>query len=92
MKFGIFEHMDATGLPLDRQYRERLELIQAFDRVGFYSYHLAEHHCTPLGLAPSPGIFLAAVANATKRLRFGPLVYTLPLYYRHRDVPNCDRC
>jgi alkanesulfonate monooxygenase SsuD/methylene tetrahydromethanopterin reductase-like flavin-dependent oxidoreductase (luciferase family) len=31
-------------------------------------------------MAPSPGIFLAAIAQRTARLRFGPLVYLLPLY------------
>ncbi|NQV56101.1 MAG: LLM class flavin-dependent oxidoreductase, partial [Rhodospirillales bacterium] len=44
-------------------------------------YHLAEHHATPLGMAPSPNLFLSAVAQRTKRLRFGPLVYCLPLYH-----------
>ncbi len=34
----------------------------------------------PLGLAPSPSVFLAAVAARTTKLRFGPLVYTLLLY------------
>src|SRR4029079_15235727 len=38
-------------------------------------------HATPLGLAASPGVYLAAVAQRTKRLKFGPLVYTLPLYH-----------
>ena len=36
-------------------------------------------HATPLGMASSPGVFLAAVAQRTKRLRFGPLVYILSL-------------
>ena len=30
---------------------------------------------------PRPSVFLAAVAQRTKRLRFGPLVYLLPLYH-----------
>jgi alkanesulfonate monooxygenase SsuD/methylene tetrahydromethanopterin reductase-like flavin-dependent oxidoreductase (luciferase family) len=51
-----------------------------------YAYHLAEHHGTPLGLAPSPGLFLAAVAQRTKRLRFGPLAYSLPLYHPIRLI------
>ena len=42
---------------------------------------MAEHHSTPLGMAPSPGIFLSAVAQRTRRLRFGTLVYLLPLYH-----------
>jgi hypothetical protein len=33
-----------------------------------------------------PGLFLAAVAQRTKRLRFGPLVYSLPLYHLIRLI------
>jgi alkanesulfonate monooxygenase SsuD/methylene tetrahydromethanopterin reductase-like flavin-dependent oxidoreductase (luciferase family) len=81
LKFGVFDHMDQGALPLHRQYEERLKLIEAYDRLGFYAYHLAEHHATPLGMAPSPSVFLAAVAQRTKRLRFGALVHTLSLYH-----------
>lgn len=86
MKFGVFDHMDASGVPLGQQYSERLRLTEAFDRLGFYAYHLAEHHGTPLGLAPSPGVFLGAVARRTNRLRLGPLVYSLPLYHPIRLI------
>ena len=86
MKFGIFDHMDDNGLPVGQHFENRLSLIEAYDRHGFYAYHLAEHHGTPLGLAPSPGVFLAAVAQRTKRLRFGPLVYSLPLYHPIRLI------
>lgn len=86
MKFGLFEHMDDSGVPLNRQFESRLLLLEACDRYGFYAYHLAEHHGTPLGLAPSPGIFLAAVAQRTKRLRLGPLAYSLPLYHPIRLI------
>jgi len=86
MKFGIFEHMDYAGVPLQQQIEQRLRLVEAYDRLGFHAYHLAEHHATPLGLAPSPGIFMAAVAQRTKRLRFGPLVYLLPLYHPLRLI------
>jgi len=81
MKVGVFDHLDRNDTPLDRFYRERLEIIQAYERAGFYSYHVAEHHLNPLGLAPSPSVFLAAVAQRTKRLRFGPMVYVGPLYH-----------
>jgi alkanesulfonate monooxygenase SsuD/methylene tetrahydromethanopterin reductase-like flavin-dependent oxidoreductase (luciferase family) len=81
MKFGVFDHMDRSTLPLGEQYADRLKLIEAYERSGFYCYHLAEHHATPLGMAPSPGVFLAAAAQRTTRLKFGPLVYTLPMYH-----------
>ena len=86
MKFGVFDHMDNSGVTLGQQIEERLRLIEAYDRGGFHAYHLAEHHGTPLGLAPSPNVFLAAVAQRTKRLRFGPLVYMLPLYHPLRLI------
>lgn len=79
MKFGIFDHLDRGDVPLSQHYENRLKLAEIYDRAGFHAYHVAEHHGTPLGTASSPSVFLAAVAQRTKRLRFGPLVYTLSL-------------
>ena len=81
MEFGVFDHLDLGERPHERFYRERLEIVEAYERAGFHSYHVAEHHLTPLGMAPSPSVFLAAVAQRTKRLRFGPMVYVAPLYH-----------
>jgi alkanesulfonate monooxygenase SsuD/methylene tetrahydromethanopterin reductase-like flavin-dependent oxidoreductase (luciferase family) len=86
MEFGVFDHLDRGPLPLKDFYRERLDLVEAYDRAGFYAYHLAEHHGTPIGMAPSPSVFLAAVAQRTRRLRFGPLVYALPLHHPLRLI------
>jgi alkanesulfonate monooxygenase SsuD/methylene tetrahydromethanopterin reductase-like flavin-dependent oxidoreductase (luciferase family) len=81
LEFGIFDHVDRHDLPLKDFYEDRLKLIEAYDRAGIYGYHCAEHHSTPLGMAPSPSVFLAAVGQRTRRLNFGPLVYTLALYH-----------
>jgi alkanesulfonate monooxygenase SsuD/methylene tetrahydromethanopterin reductase-like flavin-dependent oxidoreductase (luciferase family) len=86
MKFGVFDHMDRGAGPLDRFYADRLALVEAYDKAGFYGYHVAEHHATPLGLSPSPSVYLSAVAQRTHRLRLGPLVYTLPLYHPLRLI------
>ena len=80
MEFGVFDHVDRSGLPLHEFFEARLELVERYDQAGFYCYHIAEHHSTPLGLSPSPSVFLSAVAQRTKRLRFGPMIYALPLY------------
>ena len=61
-------------------------LIEAYERAGFYAYHLAEHHSTPIGMAPSPSVFLSAIAQRTKHLRFGPMVYALPLHHPLRLI------
>jgi len=86
MQFGIFDHLDHTGAPLPDFYEDRLKIAEAYDRAGFYAYHLAEHHETPLGMAPSPNVFLAALAQRTKRLRFGPMVFVVPLYHPLRLI------
>src|SRR6478752_4098178 len=51
MLFAVFDHNDATGLPAARQLDQRLELVAAYERLGYYAYQLAEHHGTPLGIA-----------------------------------------
>ena len=79
MKFGLFDHVDRNDRQLAQQFNERLEYVAAADAAGFYGYHVAEHHATPLNMVPVPGVYLAAVARATKRLPLGPLVYLLPL-------------
>ena len=81
MKFGVFDHLDASGQPLGVFYEHRLRLIEAYERIGIHCYHTAEHHATPLGMSPSPSVFHSAVAQRTKTLLFGPLVYTLALYH-----------
>lgn len=81
LEFGIFDHLDHNDLPLRDFYEQRLKVIEAFDRAGFYGYHVAEHHFTPLGMAPSPSVFLSAIAQRTKRLRFGTFVYALPIHH-----------
>jgi alkanesulfonate monooxygenase SsuD/methylene tetrahydromethanopterin reductase-like flavin-dependent oxidoreductase (luciferase family) len=86
MQFGAFDHIDRNDLPLAEFYEARLKIIEACDHFGLYAYHIAEHHSTPLGLAPSPSVFLSAVAQRTKRLRFGPMVCALPLYHPIRMI------
>ena len=78
--FGVFDWIDRNTSPLHQLYEDRLQLLETADAAGFYCYHLAEHHATPLGMAPSPALFLAAAAQRTRRIRLGPLVYLLPLY------------
>jgi alkanesulfonate monooxygenase SsuD/methylene tetrahydromethanopterin reductase-like flavin-dependent oxidoreductase (luciferase family) len=86
VKFAVFDHLDRSGPDLGQQYEDRLKLIELYEWAGFHAYHVAEHHGTPLGSAPSPGLFLAAVAQRTSTLRFGPLAYPLGLYHPLRLI------
>jgi alkanesulfonate monooxygenase SsuD/methylene tetrahydromethanopterin reductase-like flavin-dependent oxidoreductase (luciferase family) len=78
--FGLFDWIDRGTAPLTQLYEDRLQLLESADSAGFFCYHLAEHHATPLGMAPSPALFLTAATQRTQRIRLGPLVYLLPLY------------
>jgi alkanesulfonate monooxygenase SsuD/methylene tetrahydromethanopterin reductase-like flavin-dependent oxidoreductase (luciferase family) len=80
VEFGLFDWIDRGTTDLHQLYEDRLQLLEAADAAGFFCYHLAEHHATPLGMAPSPALFLTAAAQRTRRIRLGPLVYLLPLY------------
>src|SRR6516165_2143477 len=77
LQFGIFGQNDHGPYPLAEQYEKRLQLIELYDRAGFRTYHMSEHHATPLNLTPSPSVFLAAIAQRTKRIRMGALVYLM---------------
>jgi alkanesulfonate monooxygenase SsuD/methylene tetrahydromethanopterin reductase-like flavin-dependent oxidoreductase (luciferase family) len=81
LSFGVFDHLDDAGLDMAQQYADRLTLAEAYDRLGFFAYHVAEHHCTPHGRAPSPNLFLSSVAQRTRHLRLGPLIMLLNLYH-----------
>jgi alkanesulfonate monooxygenase SsuD/methylene tetrahydromethanopterin reductase-like flavin-dependent oxidoreductase (luciferase family) len=87
LKFGIFDWIDRNDrLSLTETYDQRLRMLELADEAGIWCYHLAEHHGTPLAVAPSPNLFLSAAAERTSRLRFGPLVQLLPLYNPLRNI------
>ena len=65
MEFGVFDHLDGYGGggSLADYYEDRLRITQAYDRAGFYGYHVAEHHSTRLGMAPSPSVSIISAAG-----------------------------
>ncbi|NNL86046.1 MAG: LLM class flavin-dependent oxidoreductase [Myxococcales bacterium] len=86
IEFGLFDWIDLARGSVGDLYESRLQLIEFADRAGFYGYHLAEHHGTPLGMAPSPSLFFAALAQRTRRIRFGPMAFLLPMYHPVRLI------
>lgn len=80
MRFGLFDWLDDTGRDLADTYQQRLEMVELADKAGFYCYHVAEHHQTPLSTLPSPNLFLAAASQRTTHIRLATLAYLLPFY------------
>jgi len=81
MRYGMFDQIEFTGQPLHELYRDRLALVRVADEAGFERYHKSEHHMIRLDAAPQLGLFFAAAAQHTTRLRFGSLVYLLPFHH-----------
>ncbi len=86
LRFGVFDWCDDTRRDLAESLELRLKMLEYADRAGFFAYHLAEHHGTPLSTMPSPNLFFMLVARRTRRLRFGPMVYILPMYHPVRLI------
>jgi alkanesulfonate monooxygenase SsuD/methylene tetrahydromethanopterin reductase-like flavin-dependent oxidoreductase (luciferase family) len=80
MQFGAFDQNDHQGGLLANQYDDRLKIAELYEASGFHIYQMSEHHGTPLSATPSPSVFLSALSQRTRTLRFGPLVYLLPGY------------
>jgi alkanesulfonate monooxygenase SsuD/methylene tetrahydromethanopterin reductase-like flavin-dependent oxidoreductase (luciferase family) len=78
--FGAIDHVDRQDRPIADTYDSRLKLVELYDQAGFSTFHITEHHFTPLGLTPSPNIFLGAASRLTQRIRFAPLVLIATLY------------
>jgi len=84
MKLGLFDHMQKHDVPARSYvdlYKSHLEVLEFADQAGMDFYFVAEHHFD-MGFSecPSPGSFLGAASQRTKKIRLGPLVYVLPLW------------
>src|ERR671938_1508759 len=83
LEFGIFdafpkEHEQETPAEL---YDRHIERAQLAERVGFRYYFFIEHQNAPFADISAPNVYLAALARETTTLRFGPMVYQLPLHH-----------
>jgi alkanesulfonate monooxygenase SsuD/methylene tetrahydromethanopterin reductase-like flavin-dependent oxidoreductase (luciferase family) len=81
MRIGIFDHVERReDVSAAQQFEERMQMAELYDRSGFYCYHIAEHHHSPLCLTPNQAVYLASVAQRTTNLRLATAVSVLPLH------------
>jgi alkanesulfonate monooxygenase SsuD/methylene tetrahydromethanopterin reductase-like flavin-dependent oxidoreductase (luciferase family) len=79
-RLGFLTHLHGVSGDPAKRYRDYVELLVAAEELGFDSVWVAQHHFdASAGGLPSPLVFLAAVAERTKRVRLGTAVVTLPL-------------
>lgn len=82
LTFGIFDGFAETEME-DRPaniYDEHIRFAQAAEGLGYQYYFFIEHQNAPFAYISSPNVYLSAMARETKALRFGPMVYQLPMH------------
>jgi limonene 1,2-monooxygenase len=81
LKNGIFL---APFHPVDEDptlaIQRDMELIEYLDRLGYDEAWIGEHHSAGFEIISSPELFIAAVAERTKRIKLGTGVVSLPYH------------
>ena len=83
LEFGIFDAFPARAAQEATAdlYDRHIARAQMAERLGFRYYFFIEHQNAPFAAISAPNVYLAALARETTRLRFGPMVYQLPLHH-----------
>lgn len=61
-------------------YEGFIEMFKRADDLGYDGLAFAEHHYSPMGMAPSPNLIAAAVATHTSHARIIPMGNCLPMH------------
>lgn len=89
--FGVYANEEVPTADL---YDDHLDLVRELDEAGWHSYFIIEHQNAPSGRISAPEVWLAAVARATRRLRFGVMMWQLPFHHPIRlaqEVATLDQ-
>ena len=82
IEFGImdgFGDVDSYPSAADAYDQHISDALRA-EQLGYGYYFFIEHQNAPFAYISSPSVYLAALAARTSSLRFGPMVYQLPMH------------
>lgn len=83
MKLSIFsvqDHHPTQSRTVSQLYREVIDQAVLADTLGYDTFFVAEHHFHEYGAVPNPAIFLATLAQRTRRLRLGTAISVLTFH------------
>src|SRR5205807_8580843 len=82
VEFGIFDGFSETEMAQAPReiYDRHIADAHTAEELGYQSYFFIEHQNAPFAYISAPNVYLAALARETSTLRFGPMVYQLPMY------------
>src|SRR5262249_16356704 len=84
LDFGIldgFADVNLQGPAAAAIFDEHISYAQRAEQLGFRYYFFIEHQNASFTCITSPSVYLAALARVTSTLRFGPMVYQLPVHH-----------
>ena len=83
LAFGIMDGFEAEGAGRSTAdlYDQHIRYAQAAERWGYQYYFFIEHQNAFFTCVTAPNVYLAALARETSTLRFGPMVYQVPMYH-----------
>jgi alkanesulfonate monooxygenase SsuD/methylene tetrahydromethanopterin reductase-like flavin-dependent oxidoreductase (luciferase family) len=84
LAFGIFDTFSHAEGELQRSadlYDEHLEDARLADRLGYSHFFFIEHQNAGFPCVSAPAVYLTALAQATRRIRFGAMVFQMPLHH-----------
>jgi alkanesulfonate monooxygenase SsuD/methylene tetrahydromethanopterin reductase-like flavin-dependent oxidoreductase (luciferase family) len=68
---SVQDHYPGRGRSVPEFYAEVMAQGERADALGYDALFLAEHHFHEYGAVPDPSVFLASLAQRTRRLRLG---------------------
>jgi alkanesulfonate monooxygenase SsuD/methylene tetrahydromethanopterin reductase-like flavin-dependent oxidoreductase (luciferase family) len=86
LEFGIMDGFEAEGPASSpaETFDQHIALAKTAERLGYRYYFFIEHQNAFFTCVTSPNVYLAALARETSTLRFGPMVYQVPMYHPMR--------
>ena len=84
LKFGLFDtfsHREGEMRRAAELYQEHLEDASRADRLGYDYFFFIEHQNAGFPCVTAPSVYLAALAQVTKRIRIGAMVFQMPLHH-----------
>jgi alkanesulfonate monooxygenase SsuD/methylene tetrahydromethanopterin reductase-like flavin-dependent oxidoreductase (luciferase family) len=78
--FSVQDHHPDLARSLPQLYADVIEQCEVAEQLGYHTFFVAEHHFHEYGAVPNPAVFLAALAQRTKRIRLGSAISILTFH------------
>ena len=81
LEFGIFDTLSSEPRGASEIYARHIKKAQTAEALGYKYFFFIEHQNAGFSCVTSPAVYLAALAQATRTLRIGAMVFQVPLHH-----------